>query len=140
VDRHLAGFVRDVIEIAIRVGRFVIDRRRNDVVADGEGADGGLDGAGRAEQVAGHGLRGTHGEFFRVRAEDGLDRLCFTLVIDRKRASPVCVIAAAVPPATITSASLWTMARAASPVAWVAVAQAETTARCGPFAPSNIET
>ncbi len=55
-------------------------------VADGQGADGGLDGAGGAEEVAGHRLGGTDDEaVFCVVAEDGLDGLGLADVADAGR-------------------------------------------------------
>ena len=50
------------------------------------------------------------------------------------------MIAASLPPAIMTSASPRRMACAASPSACVAVAQAETTPKFGPRAPSSIAT
>ena len=48
---------------------------------------------------------------------------------------PVGVTAASVPPANITSASPITSVRHASPIAWLAVAQAEQVATLGPRRP-----
>ena len=50
------------------------------------------------------------------------------------------LIVASVPPATITSASPSWISRAASPIAWLPVAQAVTTEWLGPWKPYLIET
>ena len=52
-----------------------------------------------------------------------------------KPASAHGVTAASAPPASITSASPYSIRRAASPIPWVAVAQALTMARFGPLKP-----
>jgi hypothetical protein len=44
-----------------------------------------------------------------------------------------------VPPATITSTSPYSIIRPASPIEWVPVVQADTTANDGPFRPSMID-
>jgi hypothetical protein len=48
VDVALDGSVRHVVQVALGVGRPVIDRRRNGAVADGERADREFEPAGRA--------------------------------------------------------------------------------------------
>lgn len=52
VDRHFSGGSRNVIEVALRVRRFQIDRGRNDVALDGFDANGHFDCAGGSEHVA----------------------------------------------------------------------------------------
>ena len=53
----LARHVRRVVEVALGVGRLVVDRRRNDAVADREREDARLEAARGAEEVPGHRLR-----------------------------------------------------------------------------------
>src|SRR5262249_34655673 len=55
-DAHLAGGVGDVIEVAIRVGRLVVNGRVDDAGAQRLDAGDQLDAAAGAEQVAGHAL------------------------------------------------------------------------------------
>ena len=69
-----ARLVRDVVEVALRVGRLVVDRRREDALVEREHAHHRLDRAGRPEAVAGHRLRRRDRELVRVVAEDLLDR------------------------------------------------------------------
>ena len=57
-----------------------------------------------------------------------------------KPATPMGVMELSVPPATMTSASPCWMARMASPMEWVPVAQAVTTFRLLPFKPNWIDT
>ena len=56
-----------------------------------------------------------------------------------KPLSPMGVMAASLPPVIITSASSYWMARKASPMALVALAQAVTTAALGPRRPNSME-
>src|SRR5437588_7949773 len=55
-DTRLASLVRHVIEIAVRVGRLVIDGRVNQAALDRQGGRDQLDAARSAEQVADHAL------------------------------------------------------------------------------------
>src|SRR5215207_9195420 len=52
--------VRRVVQIELGIGRFIIDRRRNDAIADRECANNELDRAGGAEHMARHRLGGAH--------------------------------------------------------------------------------
>jgi hypothetical protein len=56
-DVGLAGFVGDVVEVALGVWRVVVDRRRQHALVDRERAEGRFDGAGGAEAVPGRALR-----------------------------------------------------------------------------------
>src|SRR6185295_15086929 len=59
------GFARNVghvVQIALRIGVKLIDGRRQDLVAQRQHADAGLQTARAAQQVAGHGLCGADGE------------------------------------------------------------------------------
>ena len=51
-DVGRAGFVRDVVEVALGVGRVVVDRRRQHALVDRERAEDRLDAPGGAEAVA----------------------------------------------------------------------------------------
>ena len=85
-DFLLPGGVGDVVEVALGVGIVEIDGGRGYRIADGEGADGGLDGAGGTEEVAGHGLTGTDKEaVLCVSAKEGLYRLGLADVADAGR-------------------------------------------------------
>src|SRR5712691_13315569 len=57
LDRSLARVIRDIIQIAFRVGSLQIDGGRQNLVAQREHADAPFESAGAAQQVAGHGLR-----------------------------------------------------------------------------------
>ena len=60
LDLGLPRRVRHVVEVAVRVGRLVVDRRRQDALLEREHRDDRLDAAGGAEEVAGHRLRRRH--------------------------------------------------------------------------------
>ena len=70
LNRGRALDVRDVVEIALRIGRLVVDRGRNHLMPDREHGDAGFEAAGGAEQVPGHRLGRRDGELPRVIAED----------------------------------------------------------------------
>src|SRR5579872_222040 len=72
-ELSLASVIWNVIEIALRVGMFVIDRRRKNLIAQGEHADAGLEASGTAEQVSGHRFRGADSQMAGVIAEDAFD-------------------------------------------------------------------
>ena len=90
IDRYLACFVRHVVEIAYRIGRLVVDRRRNDAVLHDERADRGFEAAGSAEEMAGHRFGGADGNLVRLLAEHRLDRQRLDAIADRRRRA-VCV-------------------------------------------------
>src|SRR5713226_10778056 len=71
-ERGLARLVGHVVQIAFRVGVFVIDCRRQNLVAQRKHADAGLEPAGAAEQVAGHGFGRADRNLLRVLAKDAL--------------------------------------------------------------------
>src|ERR687888_834536 len=60
-DRHadvrVARLVRHVVQVALRVGRLVVDRRRHLAVANGQRREDRLDRARSAEAVTGCALR-----------------------------------------------------------------------------------
>src|SRR4051812_28838504 len=93
VDPYLPWRVRNVVEIAERILVVDVDRRRRSLRLDGLGADGHLDGAGRAEHVARCAFGRTHGEFLRVIAENTLDCLRLAnIALRRRRAVGVDII------------------------------------------------
>jgi hypothetical protein len=53
LDAAFARLVRYVVEVAVSIGRLVIDRRRQQPVTDCERAEDRLDSAGGTETVAG---------------------------------------------------------------------------------------
>src|SRR5579864_5868759 len=59
-----ARMVRDVIEIARRVGDFLIDCRRKNLIAQRKHADTRLESTSASEQMPGHGFCGADGNFF----------------------------------------------------------------------------
>src|SRR3954462_10159212 len=62
IDLCLTRGIGDVVEVALGVGVLIIDRRRADVVADGQNAGDQLDRAGGGDQVAHHRLDGGDGD------------------------------------------------------------------------------
>src|SRR5581483_10915005 len=69
LDIHGARVIRHIVEIALRIGEFVIDGGRRDLIANGQNREAGLESTGPAEQVPRHGLGGTHCELVGVIAE-----------------------------------------------------------------------
>src|SRR5262245_1320774 len=55
---HLAGLVRDVVEVAVGVRGLVVDRGRHDAAVDGQHARRALDGSRSPEHVPRHRLGG----------------------------------------------------------------------------------
>src|SRR5664280_3853666 len=74
VDLHGPRLVGYIIQVAVRIRKFVVDRRRRHLIADGQHGDARLDSARAAQQVPGHRLRGTHRYLVRMLAERALDR------------------------------------------------------------------
>src|SRR5215831_1274832 len=72
--RPVGGDVRRVVQVEFGIRRLIVDRRRDHAVAHGQCADDELHGAGCAEHVARHRLRGTHVHLRRRIAEHRLDR------------------------------------------------------------------
>ncbi len=83
----LARCVGHVVQVALRVGELLVDRRRDDLVADGQGADNGLDRAGSRGEVAGHRLGGANGDAVSALAEDLLDGGRLGLVVEGCRSA-----------------------------------------------------
>ena len=85
VDLDAARLVRHVVEVALRVGVPVVDRRRQHAVVERQRAHHRLDRAGRPEAVARHGLRRRDRELVGVVAEDLLQRPRLGEVAERRR-------------------------------------------------------
>ena len=84
VHLHFARGVRNVIQIAFRVGILQIDGRRDDAVFDGQRANGHFHRARRSQHVPGRALGGADGDFVYAFAKDGLDGLRFANVALRR--------------------------------------------------------
>src|SRR5215472_15324209 len=69
----LAGSPGNVVQVALRVRMLVVNGRRDDLVAQGESEDTGLQSPGPSQQVTRHGLRRTHGQFVRMFTEGLFD-------------------------------------------------------------------
>src|SRR3990170_4136711 len=80
----LARLVGNVIQVAGRVGLLIVDGRGENLVAQRQNADAGLQSAGAAQQMAGHGLGGADGHLGGVLAECALDRDGFDGVAKRR--------------------------------------------------------
>src|SRR6516225_1505324 len=86
----LSGGVRDIVEVAFRVGHFVIDRGRQDPVANGHDAGDQLDGSGCRDEVPQHAFAAADRYFVRLIAEYFLDGERLDTVVDLG-AGTVCV-------------------------------------------------
>src|ERR1017187_4212057 len=73
VDAAVAGHIWDAIQIALGIGKFIIDRRRDNIVAHGKAAGRQLDRAARALHVPERRLERTHRQIVRVFAKNLLD-------------------------------------------------------------------
>src|SRR5580658_6129818 len=85
LDGGWAGDVRDHVEVAGRVGLVEIGGGWQDSISQGEQRGGRLDGAGRAEGMAVHGLGGAHPEPIRVLAKDLADGRGFGGIVGYRR-------------------------------------------------------
>src|SRR6266550_5826282 len=85
-DVSRLGFRHD-LEVAVRVGIAVVDRRRHALLGDGLHGGKRLERARRAHHVAGHRLRGADRDLRRVLPEDRPDRLGLSAVAERCRGS-----------------------------------------------------
>jgi len=74
--------VGHVVEVAVGIGVFVVDGRRQKPVADGHQADDQFGGTGGSDQVAHHALRARNWNLVGPFAEDLLDRQRLHLVVD----------------------------------------------------------
>src|SRR5205085_4523898 len=69
VARSLAGGVGNIVEVAVGVGVFVVDRGRQHVVANGHEAYDHLGHAGSGDQMSHHALGARHGRLHRPLAK-----------------------------------------------------------------------
>ncbi len=69
-----------VVQIAVRIRVFEVNRRRRDLIADRQHGEDRFDSASGAEQMPGHRLGRTHRKLLRVVAEGTLDRVRLGLV------------------------------------------------------------
>ena len=83
-----ARLVRDVVEVALGVGRRLVDRRRQDAALKRQDREDRLHRAGRAERVACRALRGRHGRpMSLVHPERDLQHSRLASVACRRRGS-----------------------------------------------------
>ena len=85
-QRASRAVVGDVVQVALRVGRVIVDRRRQHAVADRHQADDQLGRAGRGDQVAHHALGARDGHLDRPARPDAfliasVSTLSLTLVL-----------------------------------------------------------
>ena len=85
LDARLTRRVGRVIEIAVRIGSFVIDGWGEHPAFGDKGCNSGFRCAGSAEEMADYRLCRTHGNFVRVIAEQSFYRNCLDLVVWRRR-------------------------------------------------------
>ena len=83
IDLAVLGVQSNAVDGAIPAGILQVQRRRRHIVADGEDGKDRLDGPGRAQQVAGCGFGGRHGDLAGVVAEHTLHGLQFQVVAQR---------------------------------------------------------
>src|SRR5580700_3285461 len=86
-DAGSTSDVGNVVEVALGIGRFKIDRGRQNLIAQCEHTDARFEAAGAAEQMAGHGLGGTDGNVFGAFAEDALEGAGFDDIAERRRSA-----------------------------------------------------
>ena len=75
VDYFLDRFVGDVIQIAIGIRRFVIDRRGHFIGIDSHRRNDRFNRSGGSKQMSRHRFRGTDVKLVRVLAKSRFDRL-----------------------------------------------------------------
>src|ERR1700730_17855640 len=74
---YFAGYVRDVIEIALGIGSFLIDSGRQRLITQGQNQDACFQTSGSDKQMAGHGLGAADGNLFVAVTEYALERTGF---------------------------------------------------------------
>src|SRR5690606_22279642 len=80
VDLHVPRLVGAVIQVAFRILVEDVDGGRRLLVVDRQGGEHGLDAAGGAQQVAGHGLGGVDHQLLGVVAESQFQGVGLVLV------------------------------------------------------------
>src|SRR6266404_1189660 len=79
-DGSFARFVGDVVQIASRVRRFLVNGRRQDLIAQGQHADPRLQAARSPQQMPGHRFRRTHGNLLGSLTENSLQGYRFEAI------------------------------------------------------------
>src|SRR5690606_33163636 len=79
--------VRDVVQVALRIGRVQVDRRWDELVADRGDAEHRLDAARRPHQVPRDGLGRANRDLVGMLAKDALDRDRLAHVVERRAGS-----------------------------------------------------
>src|SRR5882724_1732120 len=84
-----SGMIRDVIQITFRIGIKLVDRRRQNPVAQGQHADTGFEPARSAQQVSRHRFRRAYRKLLvhRAVAEEPLHGASFNRIADWRRSS-----------------------------------------------------
>src|SRR6266702_1186785 len=82
-----ARLIGHIVEVALRVGVFIVDRRVDHAAVDREQRCDRLDRAGGAEQVTDHGLGAADRDLVCMVAERKLQRLRFSRVVELCRSS-----------------------------------------------------
>src|SRR5438046_922924 len=72
-DAHLAGGIRHVIKVASGIGSFVISRRMDHAVPNGQGGDDHSDSTAGSQGMADHALGAVDGQAPGLVAEDLFD-------------------------------------------------------------------
>src|SRR4029077_17440548 len=85
INAGLATGVGDVVEVALRIGLFQVDRRRHELVVYGHNRDHRLNGTGGAEQVPVHRLRRRHRNGGCGLAEGGLHGARLRGIVELRR-------------------------------------------------------
>ena len=84
IDAPMAGDVRYIVKVAVGIRIFVIDGRRQDVVADGQAAGGDLGGPTRALQMTQRGFGGADRQFVGAVAKNFLDDNGLGFIAERR--------------------------------------------------------
>src|SRR5215813_7733185 len=72
LDAHRPWMIRDIVQVAFRIGRRVVGCRRRDLIANRQYRDARLEPSGTAQQMPRHRFGGADGHFIRVLAEAAL--------------------------------------------------------------------
>ena len=83
-DVGMARLCGNVVEIALRVFRMQVDRRRDHLVADGQGADHRFHCARRPHHVAGHRLGAADRQPLGVLAEYAVNGVGLEFIVQRR--------------------------------------------------------
>src|SRR5574340_691329 len=81
VDFQLTGMIGDHVQVALRVRGLIVDGRRKNAIADGQGAEDGLQCTSRSHHVARHGLRRRYRNGTGQASQGALDRPRFREIV-----------------------------------------------------------